>query len=305
MISFVATLFRSEAYVLEFVSRCARAAEQLGEAYEIVLVDDGSPDDALSVAIGALSEYSALRVIELSRNFGHHAAMLCGLEQARGDLVFLVDSDLEEDPAWVIAFLEVMQTSGADVVYGVQQERRDKGLARIAGRVFYGLRRRLLDVQMPQDVTTARLMRRTYVDALLLHGETTAHILDLWVRTGFHQEPLAVVKGRSSPTTYSMVARASMFLDTFIIGIGKLLMGTSLAGLVVVAMSIILSVALVVRWVAFARPSSGWTSVMLAVLFLGGAVLFTVSLIGLNLTHVAEEVRRRPRSIIRRVHESM
>ena len=305
MISFVATLYRSEPYIEEFVSRCAGAALEIDEAFEIVLVDDGSPDDSLRVATDALLRHPNLRVIELSRNFGHHAAMLCGLEQAHGDLVFLLDSDLEEDPAWLQPFYTAMQESGADVIYGVQEERREKGLARTAGQAFYALRRRLLDGRMPQDVTTARLMRRAYVDALLMHRETSTPILDLWVRTGFRQEPLPVAKRQSSPTTYSMAARIALFLDNFVIGSGKLLMASSLAGLVVVAASTVLSVALLVRWAAFARPSPGWTSVMLAVLFLGGAVLFTVSLIGLNLTRVADEVRRRPRSIIRRVHESM
>jgi putative glycosyltransferase len=305
MISFVATLYRSEQYVTEFIARCAQAAQRVDETYEIVLVDDGSPDSALAVAIESLATNPSLRIVELSRNFGHHAAMLCGLEQALGDLVFLLDSDLDEDPDWLMPFYSAMRDSGADVIFGVQQERRETGLERLAGRSFYGLRRRLLDSQMPQDVTTARLMRRAYVDALLSHRETTTPILDLWVRTGFRQQAFPVVKGNSSPTTYSLAARASLYLDTFVIGSGRLLMASSLAGLVVVGASVFLAVALLVRWAAFSRPSPGWTSVILAVLFLGGAILFTVSLIGLNLTRVAEEVRRRPRSIIRTVHESM
>ncbi len=305
VISFVATLYRSELYVMEFITRCAAAAQDMGEPFEIVLVDDGSPDNSLAVAIEALSTHPTLRIVELSRNFGHHAAMLCGLEQTQGDLVFLLDSDLEEDPSWLGQFYSAMLLSGADVIYGVQQERRERGLSRVASRTFYNLRRRLLDGQMPQDVTTARLMRREYVDALLTHRERTTPILDLWVRTGFRQEPFPVVKGRSSPTTYSLGTRASLFLDTFVVGSGKMLVASSLAGIVVVAGSLAIAITLLVRWAAFSRPSPGWTSVMLAVLFLGGGILFTVSLIGLNLKRVADEVRRRPRTIIRRMHGSM
>jgi putative glycosyltransferase len=304
VISIVATLYRSEQYIDEFVRRCSEAAQRLKQPYELILVDDGSPDRSLEVALASAATRPFLRVVELSRNFGHHAAMFCGLEQARGDLVFLLDADLEEDPAWLCDFHRVMGRDEVDVVFGVQENRRERGMVRILARLFYRLRRVLLDERMPQDVTTARLMSRDYVDALLQHTERTSPILDLWVRTGFRQLAHPVVKLRTSPTTYSLKARATLFFDTFIVGSGRLLFASSLAGFSVVAVAAVAGATLLLRWVAFDRPSPGWTSVMLTVLLMGGAILFTVSLIGMNLTRVAEEVRRRPRAIVRRVHGS-
>lgn len=302
MISIVATLYRSEQYVDELVRRCSDAARNIDQPYELILVDDGSPDRSLECARAAAATNPFLTVVELSRNFGHHAAMLCGLEHARGDLVFLLDSDLEEDPAWLCDFYRSMRENGADVVFGVQASRRERGVSRILARLFYRLRRGLLDKQISQDVTTARLMSRGYVDALLLHTETTSQILDLWARTGFRQLAFPVTKAHTSPTTYSLRARGALFLDTFIVGSGHLLLASSLAGIFVVSAAAVAGAALLLRWVAFDRPSQGWTSVMLTVLFLGGAILFTVSLIGLSLTRVAEEVRRRPRTIVRRIY---
>lgn len=304
MISIVATLYRSEEYVEEFVRRCSDAAKRLERPYELILVDDGSPDRSLEIATAIATTCPFLRVVELSRNFGHHAAMLCGLEHARGDLVFLLDSDLEEDPGWLYDFHSVMEREAVDVVFGVQETRRERGFLGVLARLFYRLRRDFLDERMPQDVTTARLMRRDYVAALLQHPETTAPIIDLWVRTGFRQHGHPVVKLSTSPTTYSLRSRAGLFLDTFIVGSGRLLFVSSLAGLSVVVVAAAGGVTLLLRWTAFDRPSPGWTSVMLTVLLLGGAILFTVSLIGLNLTRVAEEVRRRPRAIVRRVYGS-
>lgn len=302
MISIVATLYRSEQYIDDFIRRCSDAAQSLQESYELILVDDGSPDRSLEVARTVAERHPFLRVIELSRNFGHHAAMMCGLEHARGDLVFLLDSDLEEDPAWLNDFYRLMAQNEVDVVFGVQENRREQGMSRALARMFYRLRRIFLDERMPQDVTTARLMSRDYVDALLSHTETTSPILDLWVRTGFRQLAHPVVKPRTSPTTYSLRVRAKLFLDTFVVGSGRLLFASSIAGLAGVVAAAVSGAALLLRWIAFDRPSPGWTSVMLTVLLIGGAILFTVSLIGLNLTKVAEEVRRRPRAIVRRVH---
>lgn len=302
MISIVATLYRSEQYIDEFVRRCSEAAQNLKQPYELILVDDGSPDRSLEVALATAATCPFIRVVELSRNFGHHAAMMCGLEHAQGDLVFLIDSDLEEDPSWLNDFYSAMKECGADVVYGVQANRRERGHARIFARLHYRLRGVILGRQMPSDVTTARLMRREYVDALLRHTETTSTILDLWINAGFHQVPHPVVKLATSPTTYSRRARAELFLDTFILGAGRFLLASSLAGLLVVTGAMVASAALFFRWLAFDRPTPGWTSVMLSVLFMGGAILLTVSLIGLNLSKVAEEVRGRPRYIVRQIY---
>lgn len=301
MISIVATLYRSEEYIDEFVRRCSEAAQRLKQPYELILVDDGSPDHSLEVALKIAATCPFIKVVELSRNFGHHAAMMCGLEHAEGDLVFLIDSDLEEDPNWLNEFHSAMTECDADVIYGVQEHRRERGHAKILAQLHYRLRRAILGRKMPSDVTTARLMRREYVEALLLHTETTSTILDLWINAGFCQVPHPVVKLSTSLTTYSLRAKAMLFFDTFVLGAGKILLASSLAGLLVATGAMVASATLFFRWLAFDRPPPGWTSVMLAVLLMGGAILSIISLIGLNLSKVAEEVRGRPRYIVRRI----
>ena len=96
-LSIVSTMYRSEAYLREFHARVRAAARQVTEDYEIVLVNDGS----LAAALGLQAEDARVKVVDLSRNFGHHQAMWAGLEHARGDWVFLIDCDLEESPEWL------------------------------------------------------------------------------------------------------------------------------------------------------------------------------------------------------------
>lgn len=302
MLSIVSTIYRSELTLREFVRRCRASAEELGGDYEIVLVDDGSPDGSRGIALELASSDPRITVVELSRNFGHHHAMLCALEWARGDCVFLIDSDLEESPEWLLEFAAKAGEGSCDVVYGVQERRRDSGLRAFGGRLHYLLRRVLVDPNYPTDVTMARLMSRPYVDALLLHRESTSTILDLWVATGFRQLGVPVEKLSVSPTTYSFVDRARMLMSSFVIASGRVLVASSLFGLFAVVLALIASVALVVQWGLIGRPVPGWTSVMLVVIFLGGSLLLTSSLIGLNLARVAMEVRGRPRAIVRAVH---
>ena len=107
-LSIVATLYQSAPYVAEFHRRASAAAQIVGEDYELVLVNDGSPDRSLDVAV-QLHRRAQHVVVDLSRNFGHHKAMMTGLDAARGERVFLVDSDLEEEPEWLLGFARQME----------------------------------------------------------------------------------------------------------------------------------------------------------------------------------------------------
>src|SRR6476659_6261989 len=117
-LSIVATLYRSAGSLGEFHRRMSRAAAAFAGSYEIILVNDGSPDESLQMALTLQETDPSVRIVDLSRNFGHHKAMMTGLSYARGDLVFLIDSDLEEDPELLASFESARQGQGADVVYG-------------------------------------------------------------------------------------------------------------------------------------------------------------------------------------------
>jgi len=124
-LSIVATLYQSAPYITEFRQRASAAARQLvGEDFEIVLVNDGSPDNSLDLAVQLTQSDDHVVVVDLSRNFGHHKAMVAGLEQAQGERIFLIDTDLEEEPEWLLDFSSIMAAESADVVYGVQQTRK-------------------------------------------------------------------------------------------------------------------------------------------------------------------------------------
>src|SRR5215472_5309115 len=131
-LSIVTTLYHSAASLREFHQRVTRTAASFDD-YEVVYVNDGSPDQSLQVALELFRLDPHVRVVDLSRNFGHHKAMMTGLAHARGDLVFLVDSDLEEDPELLPAFADVLRESAADMVYGVQQQRRGDFIERWSG----------------------------------------------------------------------------------------------------------------------------------------------------------------------------
>src|SRR5579864_3819576 len=186
-LSVVTTLYKSEATVAEFVRRAGAAAADISEDYEIVIVDDGSPDRALSIAVGLAAADPRLKVVELSRNFGHHKALMTGLSHASGDYCFLIDSDLEEAPELLSEFWTKLHAEDKDVVYGFQAQRAGGMVRRFAGAAAYQIFDWLLSVRIPTNHLTVRLMRRAYVDSLLMHRETQLVIGGLWVITGYRQ----------------------------------------------------------------------------------------------------------------------
>src|ERR1051325_4406526 len=170
-LSIVTTLYRSAPYIGEFCRRAGEAAARITDDYEIVLVNDGSPDDSLAVAVAAYERDPHIRVIDLSRNFGHHRAMMTGLAHARGDRVFLLDADLEQQPELLPQFAAEMERSGADVVYGVQSKRTGGLGERVIGSLYYKLFNFLSSTEIPANIVTMRLMTRRYVAALVRHRE--------------------------------------------------------------------------------------------------------------------------------------
>ena len=122
-LSVVTTLYNSKGTIKEYLDRIVACASQITNKFEIILVDDGSSDGTTDIVKSLNQGQYTLKLFELSRNFGHHAAMLEGLLKAKGDLVFLIDCDLEEEPELLIEFHREMIKSNADVVYGVQKYR--------------------------------------------------------------------------------------------------------------------------------------------------------------------------------------
>ena len=120
-LSIVTSLYDSSSTVLEFYRRMSAAARRVTSQYEIIFVNDGSPDDSLERAVALQRQDPKVVVIDLSRNFGHHKALMTGLMHARGERVFILDSDLEEDPEWLLTFQELLNQNACDVVYGVQK----------------------------------------------------------------------------------------------------------------------------------------------------------------------------------------
>jgi putative glycosyltransferase len=302
-LSIVATLYRSAPHIGGFHARCTKVAQALaGDDYEIVLVNDGSPDESLDMAVKLTETDPHLVVVDLSRNFGHHKAMMTGLEQARGDRIFLIDSDLEEEPEWLLPFARAMDEQKADVVYGRQEERKGGWFERWSGEMYYTAFNWLTQIDHPRNIVTARLMVRRYVDALLRYREREVVISCLWVSAGFRQVEQVVKKHSTSSTTYSLghkFAHAVNAITSFSEAPLRLIF---YVGTILFSLSMLYAVKLVVWRIIYSEIVDGWTSVMLSVWVLGGLLISFVGIIGIYLSKVFSETKQRPFTIVREIH---
>jgi putative glycosyltransferase len=301
-ISIVTSLYKSAATVQEFCARCAQAAAQLTPDFEIVLVNDGSPDESLHIALEARQREARIRVVDLSRNYGHHKALMTGMAHARGDLVFLIDSDLEEDPGWLATFYEHLRSSGADVVYGVQAARKGGWFERTTGALYFGLFNKLLTHPIPANVVTARLMTRRYVRALVQHQDREICLAGLWVITGFDQRPIVVTKLTSGSSSYGLRRRISVFVNAVTSFSNRPLLYIFQLGIGVILLAIAAGAILLYKSLTGEIGVPGWASIMVSIWFLGGVTIFCVGVLGIYLAKVFTETKARPYTIVREVY---
>ena len=188
-------MYRSSHYLLEFYQRIVEVAKEFTSDYEIIFVNDGSPDNSLEIALKIHEKDDRVRIIDLSRNFGHHKAAMTGLSMSYGELVFLIDVDLEEEPELLNQCYEkYIQSEDTDVVYCVQEKRKGRLFERVTGAIYYSVFNKLSSYYLPPNLIMARLMTRRYVRALILHKESEADLGGLYSITGFKQVALSVKK---------------------------------------------------------------------------------------------------------------
>lgn len=304
-LSIVATLYQSASYINEFHKRASAAAKQLvGEDYEIVFVNDGSPDNSLDMAIGLTEQDSHVILVDLSRNFGHHKAMMTGLAHAKGERIFLIDSDLEEEPEWLLKFDEQMEHERCDVVYGSQVKRKGGAFERGTGTAFYKLFRRLTGINQPDNIVTARLMTQRYMQALLSHGERELNIGGLWIITGFKQATQLVRKHSTSPTSYTLSGKIGHLINAVTSFSSLPLVYAFYSGLFISISALFFIAYLFLLYFLSASPPSGYTSLIASIWFFSGLIIFFLGVQGIYLSKIFSEVKQRPYTIIRHIYRN-
>lgn len=304
-LSVVSTIYNSNETIREFIQRAKNAVQIIDiDEYEIVVVNDGSPDNSIDILKRIASENENIKIVDLTRNFGHHKAMMTGLKYCDGDIVFLIDSDLEESPEWLTSFWEIMKNRDADVVFGVQEERRGNLFQKLTGEINYKAINWLSNCNHPKNIATARLMTSRYVKSLLEFKEKEFIISQLWLLTGYAQIPVKVRKLDNSPTTYSLRRRIQLFINIITSFSNYPLRIAFWAGLAIMIGSILGACIVVIQTVLTEKPITGWASTILSLWMIGGFISFFLGIISLYISEIYTEVKNRPMALVREIYQS-
>jgi glycosyltransferase involved in cell wall biosynthesis len=274
--------------------------EGLVEPYEIIFVNDGSNDGSLPLLRDLRAGDERVKLLGLSRNFGHQLAITAGLDHSSGQAVVVMDADLQ-DPPEVIPQLVDQWRKGYDIVFAVREKRRGEGLfKRATAALFYRLLRRLTSTEIPVDAGDFRLMSRKAVDTLKSTRERSRFIRGLSGWIGFQQTSVPYVRDvRYAGTTKFPLKKMVRFAFNGLLSFSSVpLQMASYLGFVVSSVSFVY-IAYAVWLKLFTNHTIlGWTSVMVAVLFLGGVQLLCLGIIGEYIGRIYDEVKQRPLYII-------
>lgn len=303
-LSIVVPCFNEEPCLGELHQRLTAAARQaVGDDYELVLVNDGSLDGSWAVLRKLAAADDHVVAVNLSRNHGHQLALTAGLDLCRGDMILIIDADLQDPPELLPNMLEVMEESGADVVYGVRKSRAgETAFKRATAHGFYRLLSRATEVDIPLDAGDFRLMSRRALDALLAMPEQARFIRGMVAWIGFRQVPFAYDRAErfAGSTKYPLKKMMRFAFDALTGFSSAPLKLASHAGLWLSLGSVLLILYIAYAWLA-GRSIQGWTSLMLVVVVLGAIQMFVLALMGEYIGRLYNEAKRRPLYIVQEV----
>lgn len=301
--SVVIPILNESATLPELCRRLDEVIKALGHRWEVIVVNDGSTDDSLAVLLALRRQYPYLKVVDLSRNFGHQPALTAGLEHAAGRAVILMDGDLQDQPEAIPAFVEKWW-EGFAVVYAIRAKRKESMAKRAASAAFYWIQTRLSRIETPLNAGIFSLLDRVVVEALKSMPERNRYLPGLRAYVGFPQTGVRVERDRrfKGEPRVQLRGLVKLAIDA-IFGFATLpLRLVFFSGVVLALLSLVVAaVGIYFRYVR-GVPFSSWAFGLSTTFFFGGVQLISIGIIGEYVGRIYDEVKRRPYYVAKRLY---
>lgn len=307
LVSVVVPVYFEQEVIAEFYARTKTVFTGLADQYdhELLFVNDGSTDRSLSILQGLAAADPQVRILDLSRNFGHQLAVTAGLDYAAGDAVVIIDADLQDPPEVIVEMLAKWR-EGYKVVYGVRAKRAGESRFKLwTAAIFYRLLQRLSDTKIPLDTGDFRLIDRQVVEVVRNMHERSRYMRGLISWVGFRQFGLPYSRDRrfAGETHYTLVHMVKLAMDGLTNFSEKPLFLAGYFGLLVTGLSVFLICWYVIVYLMHPEVLvTGWTSLVLVILFLGGVQLLSLGLLGQYIGRIFRETKGRPLYIVGQVY---
>jgi dolichol-phosphate mannosyltransferase len=301
MISIVVPIYNEELLIQQLYERTTAALDKIGEAFEIICVNDGSSDSSLEKMLALHQKDSRFKIIDLSRNFGHQKAILSGLSYAKGDYIGIMDGDLQDPPEVFERFYAKMKSEHYDVVYAVRKKRKESIFKRFAYWIYYRLLYLVSAESIPLDSGDFCLMSARVKDHIVTYPEQSLFIRGIRHWVGYRQIGMEYERDsrQAGETKYSIGKLMRLayngifsFSDFPIKFLGRI-------GLITILFTMMYGIYLLSKRLFWGEVPQGFTSLILAIMFFGGVQLVSIRILGEYTTRIYDESRNRPHFVVK------
>ncbi|MDG3132011.1 glycosyltransferase family 2 protein [Streptococcus suis] len=303
MISVIIPCFNEEESIPHFYQAMEQVRLEMNECFEYIFVNDGSKDGTLGVLRQLVQQDKHVRYLSFSRNFGKEAALYAGLETAQGDLVTVMDVDLQDPPEMLMEMKKMLDTNPNLDCIGTRRISREgePAIRSLFAKLFYKLMNKISQVEVVDGARDFRLMRRQMVEAILSVSEYNRFSKGIFTWVGFETEylPYKNVERVAGETSWSFWKLFSYSIEGIINFSDTPLNIASYTGFFTFMLSVILMALIVIKTLVFGDPTIGWPSTICIILFLGGLQLMTIGILGKYLAKVFLETKKRPLYIVK------
>lgn len=304
ILSIVVPCFNEEEVIYNFYNTTKSIVEKIEyiSSYEFIFVDDGSNDKTYNIVSSISKNDKRVKCISFSRNFGKESAILAGLKASRGDLVVLIDADLQHPPSLLPSMTQSIVNDGYDSVMAVRKSRiGEKAIRSFFSKSFYKCINRISDTKIEQNSTDFRMMRREFVDSVLELGEYNRFTKGIfsWVGYKIHTIEYDNIERKAGKTKWNIRSLFKYSFDGIISFSTFPLVVSSLCGFIAFSISIIMLVIFLLKSLIWGDPVRGFPTLVCIILFIGGIQLLCIGILGSYISKIYLEVKNRPKYIVK------
>ncbi|MCC6252366.1 MAG: glycosyltransferase family 2 protein [Bacteroidia bacterium] len=305
MISLVIPIYNEEVLIDELINRTLKALKSFGNDFEIIIVDDGSSDNSIIKLLKHRKQDDRIKIVQLSRNYGHQAAYTAGLTVAKGKFVAMMDGDLQDPPELIeVMYKKLISNENTDIIYAKRKSRKEKMLRRFLMKMFHKIFSKITRGSSIENVGNFSIFRDYVKDAILIYSEKNRYLPGIRFHAGFSQDYILFDRDEriAGSTKMSISKLISLALDALfsfsnlplrtMLFIGFVGLFISLVGVIYVILSKLMGVA-----------PFGWSSTLFFIFFFSSLQIMFLGLLGEYIYRIYKEVQNRPLFIIKHFHE--
>ncbi len=298
MISIIVPVYNNSTTITELTERIHNVLDH--ESYEIIFINDGSRDTSLQVLRNIAKEYTQVNVISFSRNFGQHSAICAGFEHAKGDVIVLMDADLQDRPENIPQLLEHLANE-VDVVYSIKKESEQSIVTKITSRFYHYIFSKIVNVNVPRNIGTFRAFNRKVLNALLKYEEVDILYGPLMFYVGYKCRFVEVDRDLRSDgdSSYTFQKRLILALRSLITYTNVPYVIFSILGTALLVFSLLYGVIVFLQYLFIGKQlPAGLTLIVVYLSFLTGSLMLFLGILGAYIYRIFQQVLRRPRYLV-------